>query len=250
MQTPTVVGGMAVSKVRRAVAVRPSGERPSVPYAAEAVWANWPVALAKSRTGRGFTTLTGQAASTSARPSGSESRSIGAGCVPNGRGWMRTWMIQHSPVGREREDLLQRVPGLGPVLRHAVVAERPELGRVTRKQIAAWVGVAPFTRDSGRLGGPRTSWGGRPSARLCLWRPGGDAREAPVIRPFYPRLRAAGTAPTVALVAARRTRLPILHAMVPARSHGDRSWHQPRDVKTVARPFTCCGLVEHPAGRS
>ena len=55
-------------------------------------------------------------------------------------------MIQQSPVGREREDLLQRVPGLGPVLSRTVVAERPELGRVTRKQIAAWVGVAPFTR--------------------------------------------------------------------------------------------------------
>ena len=64
--------------------------------------------------------------------------------------------IQQSPVWREREELLQSVPGVGPVMSRTVVAELPELGTLNRKQIAALVGVAPFNCDSGRLRGRRT----------------------------------------------------------------------------------------------
>jgi transposase len=60
-------------------------------------------------------------------------------------------MIQQSPVWRAREELLQRVPGIGPVMSRTVLAELPELGLLNRKQIAALVGVAPFNRDSGQL---------------------------------------------------------------------------------------------------
>lgn len=101
-------------------------------------------------------------------------------------------MIQQSPVWREREDLLQSVPGIGPVMSRTVLAELPELGLLNRKQIAALVGVAPFNRESGRLRGHRAIGGGR----------------APV--------RAAGNAPKVALVAAMRTLLTMLNAMVHA----------------------------------
>ena len=97
------------------------------------------------------------------------------------------------------------------------MAELPELGTVNRKPIAALVGVAPFNRDSGRLRGRRAIWGGRAPVRTALYMATLVAtRWNPVIRSFYQRLRAAGKAPKVALVAAMRKLLTILHAMVHA----------------------------------
>lgn len=126
-------------------------------------------------------------------------------------------MIQQSPVWRAREELLQRVPGIGPVMRRTVLAELPELGLLNRKQIAALVGVTPFNRDSGRLRGHRTIWGGRASVRRVRYMAALVAtRWHPVIWLFSQRLRAAGKAPKVALVAARRKLLTILNAMVHA----------------------------------
>ena len=126
-------------------------------------------------------------------------------------------LIQQSPVWRAREELLQSVPGIGPVMSRTVLAELPELGLLNRKQIAALVGVAPFNRDSGRLRGHRTIWGGRASVRRALYRAALVAtRWNPVIRVFYQRLRAAGKAPKVALVAAMRKLLTMLNAMVHA----------------------------------
>ena len=126
-------------------------------------------------------------------------------------------LIQQSPVWRAREELLQGVPGIGPVMSRTVLAELPELGLLNRKQIAALVGVAPFNRDSGRLRGHRTIWGGRASVRRALYMAALVAtRWNPVIRVFYQRLRAAGKAPKVALVAAMRKLLTMLNAMVHA----------------------------------
>ena len=126
-------------------------------------------------------------------------------------------LIQQSPVWRAREELLQSVPGIGPVMSRTVLAELPELGLLNRKQIAALVGVAPFNRESGRLRGHRTIWGGRAPVRRVLYMAALVAtRWNPVIRPFYQRLRAAGKAPKVALVAAMRKLLTILNAMVHA----------------------------------
>jgi len=123
--------------------------------------------------------------------------------------------IQQSPMWRAREDLLQSVPGIGPVMCRTVLAELPELGLLNRKQIAALVGVAPFNRDSGRLRGHRTIWGGRAPVRTALYMATLVAtRWNPVIRPFYQRLRDAGKAPKVALVAAMRKLLTILNAML------------------------------------
>ena len=131
-------------------------------------------------------------------------------------------MIAQSPVWREREDLLQSVPGIGPVMSRTVLAELPELGLLNRKQVAALVGVAPFNRDSGRLRGHRTIWGGRAPVRTALYMATLVAtRWNPVIRQFYQRLRVSGKAPKVALVAAMRKLLTILNAMM----HHGTQWH-------------------------
>jgi transposase len=126
-----------------------------------------------------------------------------------------TTTIRESPVWRAREDLLQSVPGVGPVTARTLLADLPELGQLTRRTAAALVGVAPFNRDSGRWRGTRSILGGRPAVRRTLYMAALVAtRHNPVLRGFYARLRAAGKPPKVALVAVMRKLLTILNAMV------------------------------------
>lgn len=123
--------------------------------------------------------------------------------------------IRQSPVWREKETLLRSVPGIGPVLTTTLLANLPELGTLTHKQIAALVGVAPLNRDSGTLRGRRTVWGGRARVRAALYMAAiVAARFNPVIRTFYQRLCAAGKAKKVALVACMRKLLTIINAML------------------------------------
>jgi transposase len=124
-------------------------------------------------------------------------------------------MIEHSPVWRATDDLLRSVPGVGPVLSRTLLGKLPELGQLTRTQIAALVGVAPLARDSGTLRGKRMVWGGRAPIRTVLYMSALAAvRCTPVIRVFYRRLRAAGKPAKVALTACMRKLLVILNAMV------------------------------------
>jgi len=123
--------------------------------------------------------------------------------------------IRQSPIWRAQEDLLTSVPGIGPVVSRTLLAGLPELGRLNRKQIAALVGVAPLNWDSGTLRGRRAIWGGRAHGRTALYMAALTAsRRNPVIRQFYRRLRAAGKAPNVALVACMRKLLVILNAIL------------------------------------
>jgi len=124
-------------------------------------------------------------------------------------------LIEASPVWRARDDLLQSVPGVGPVLSRTLLGELPELGRLTHKQIAALVGVAPMARDSGTWRGRRGVAGGRAPVRTALYMAAVTAaHHNPVIRVFYQRLRAAGKPAKVALTACMRKLLTILNAMV------------------------------------
>ena len=81
-----------------------------------------------------------------------------------------TTTIRQSPVWQEHEDLLQSVPGVGPVLSRTLLADLPELGTLSRRPIAALVGIAPFNQDSGTRRGHRTGWGGRAPVRTALYR--------------------------------------------------------------------------------
>ena len=123
--------------------------------------------------------------------------------------------LRESPVWREREELLRSVPGVGPTLTVTLVAELPELGSLTRRQIAALVGVAPLARDSGKLRGTRTCWGGRANVRAALYMPTLAAvRCNPALNEFYDRLVAAGKPKKVVLTACMRKLLTILNAMI------------------------------------
>jgi transposase len=123
--------------------------------------------------------------------------------------------IRTSPIWRAKEDLLRSVPGVGPVLSRTLIAELPELGQLTEKQICALVGVAPLARDSGIMRGRRMVWGGRAPVRAVLYMAALVAsRRNPVVRAFYLRLRTAGKPPKVAITACMRKLLVILNAMV------------------------------------
>lgn len=124
-------------------------------------------------------------------------------------------MIKHSALWRAKESLLRSVPGVGPVLSRTLIGELPELGTLGRKQIAALVGVAPLARDSGKLRGRRSIWGGRAGVRATLYMSTLVAtRHNPIIREFYERLIAAGKPRKVALTACMRKLITILNAMV------------------------------------
>jgi transposase len=128
--------------------------------------------------------------------------------------------IRESPVWRENDNLLQGVPGVGPILSSTLLAELPELGTLNRKQIAALAGVAPFNRDSGKFRGKRLVWGGRAKVRAVLYMSTLVAtRWNPVIRSFYQRLLTAGKAKKAAITACMRKLLTILNAMMKNRSH-------------------------------
>ena len=117
-----------------------------------------------------------------------------------------------------REDLLRSVPGVGPTTAFTLLAELPELGTLSGRQIAALVGVAPFARDSGTLRCTRAIWGGRATVRTVLSMATLSAtRHNPLLRAHYRRLRDAGKPPKVALIARLRKLLVILNAMV---AHG------------------------------
>ena len=92
--------------------------------------------------------------------------------------------------------LLGTVPGIGPVAATTLLAELPELGRLTRQELAALVGVAPLNRDSGRMRGRRGTWGGRAAVRTTLYMAAAAAtRFHPTIRAFRDRLLAGERAP-------------------------------------------------------
>jgi transposase len=123
--------------------------------------------------------------------------------------------IRKTPVWREKDELLQSVPGVGRVLSCSLLAELPELGSLNRKQVASLAGVAPHACDSGTLKGKRHVWGGRATLRAALYMATLSAvRCNPVVRAFYERLTKAGKPKKVALVACMRKLLTILNTMV------------------------------------
>lgn len=128
--------------------------------------------------------------------------------------------VRKTPAWRERDELLRSVPGVGPVLSRTLLADLPELGRLSRREIAKLVGVAPISRDSGTIRGRRFVQGGRATVRAVLYMGALVAtRRNAVIRAFYQRLLAAGKPKKLALVACMRKLLTILNTMVRTRTH-------------------------------
>jgi transposase len=123
--------------------------------------------------------------------------------------------VRGSPAWREKDNLLESVPGVGPVISRTLIAELPELGQLGRKEIAALVGLAPFTRQSGMWRGKSFIGGGRASVRCALFMGALVAKQHnPILKAFFNRLVAAGKPKMVALIAVARKLLTILNAII------------------------------------
>src|SRR5579862_5499064 len=133
-------------------------------------------------------------------------------------------IVQASPVWRAKDELLQSIPGIGPRASQTLLAALPELGCLTRQQIAALVGLAPLNRDSGRWHGQRAISGGRAEVRSLLYMASlAASRFNPTLRAFSERLRSAGKANKVRLVAVARKLLTIANAVL----RDQRPWSPP-----------------------
>ncbi len=123
--------------------------------------------------------------------------------------------VRGSPAWRAKEDLLASVPGVGPIIARTLIAELPELGQLGRRQIAALVGLAPFTRRSGQWQGRSFIGGGRTSVRTALFMGAMVAKQHnPVLKAFFNRLVTAGKPKMVALIAVARKLLTVLNAIL------------------------------------
>ena len=130
--------------------------------------------------------------------------------------------VESSPLWRAQEDLLRTAPGVGRTTALTLIADLPELGRLSHGQMAALVGVAPLNRDSGALRGRRSIWGGRATVRAALYMAALRATRCnPALQVFYTRLVAAGKPKKVVLVACMHKLLTILNAMMKQQT----PWH-------------------------
>jgi transposase len=129
--------------------------------------------------------------------------------------------VKSTPVWKEKDALLQSVPGVGPVTSATMLGMLPELGQLNRQEIAALVGVAPVNKDSGKKQGKRRVFGGRADVRSVLYMAALSAKKFnPVIQKFYERLIKHGKEKKVALTACMRKLLVILNAMM----HTNQPW--------------------------
>jgi transposase len=123
--------------------------------------------------------------------------------------------LKDSPLYSPKYELLDSVPGVGPVTIRMLLGRLPELGTLDRKRVAALVGLAPFADDSGKRRGQRYVQGGRADVRGVMYMATLTATRCnPVIRAMFERLRAAGKPSKLALTACMRKLLTILNAML------------------------------------
>ncbi len=124
-------------------------------------------------------------------------------------------LLQSSAHWQAKDEILQSVPGIGPVVSFSMIADLPELVTLNRQKISKLVGVAPLNRDSGQQRGTRHIYGGRARLRRVLYMAALTAsRHNPVIKEFYERLCANHKPFKVAITACMRKLLAIINVMV------------------------------------
>lgn len=131
--------------------------------------------------------------------------------------------IRRSPNWLDKVELMKSVPGIGDQIARTLIAELPELGTLDRRQIAALVGLAPWTRQSGQWRGKSFIGGGRAAARTALYMGAlVAARHNPTLKTFRDHLVAQGKPKLVAIIAVARKLITILNALV----RDNQSWRE------------------------
>lgn len=129
--------------------------------------------------------------------------------------------IQSSPVWKAKDELLQSIPGIGPVVSRTLLADMPELGTLSREQAAALAGLAPMNQDSGAWRGRRTIRGGRAAVRSMLYLGSHAAKQGnTVMKAIAERMEKAGKAPKVIRIALARKLLILANAVL----RDERPW--------------------------
>ena len=124
-------------------------------------------------------------------------------------------LIDHDPVLQHKAKRLQAIPGVGPVVASTMLAEMPELGKLTPPTAAALAGVAPYNQDSGPKQGFRSIGGGRRTVRCALYMATLSAvRHDRILKEFFQRLIAAGKKPKVALTACMRKLVILMNRLL------------------------------------
>lgn len=123
-------------------------------------------------------------------------------------------VIAADPVTAAKATALRSIPGIGRVVAATLLGALPELGTLSRQEVAALVGVAPINRDSGGRTGVRAIAGGRVAVRCPLYMAALTASRCGAFKPFYDRLIAAGKPPKVALVALMRKLVVVANALL------------------------------------
>ena len=130
-------------------------------------------------------------------------------------------LLLQSPKRARAFEVLCSIPGLGRITAVAILVECPEVGTLTRKQIASLAGLAPMTRQSGQWRGAAFIQGGRKFLRDALYMPAlVAARHNPDLRQRYRAMIKAGKPAKVALTALMRKLIELANALV----RQDRKW--------------------------
>ena len=141
-----------------------------------------------------------------------------------------TKFVRSSPLWSETDKRLQSVPGVGPVTTRVLIAELPELGKLSHKEISGLCGLAPHARESGQWRGKRTTRGGRARVRTALYMAAlVGTKHNSVLKGLYERLVKAGKAKKVALIACAHKLLITLNAMMKNKT----AWNPPLRVKNA-----------------
>ena len=124
-------------------------------------------------------------------------------------------LIEECDEYKEKNDIIQSVPGVGNVVAFNLLSDMPELGYVNNKEAASLVGVAPFNRESGAYQGKRMIRGGRPKIRTAMYMAMMSAIQCnPKFKEIYQRMVAAGKPKKVAIIACIRKLVVIINSMV------------------------------------
>jgi transposase len=116
----------------------------------------------------------------------------------------------------QRLDLIYSVSGAGMPTAVGILVRMPEIGKLSREQVAALAGLAPYDDDSGERSGARHIDGGRKRLRRVLYTAALPASFFwnPQLMALYKRLRAAGKKHKVALIACARKLLIVINTVV------------------------------------
>ena len=149
--------------------------------------------------------------------------------------------VQQLAKDTPKVKIIDSVPGIGPVTTATLCCELPELGKISRSQIAKLVGVAPMVKQSGNTEGKRKARGGRATVRRPLFMATLAAtQDNPVIRTFYLKLIQKGKPHQLAMIACMRKLLLMVHDMV----RNEQMWEplkkaNDQAVSSLATGTTC-----------